>query len=184
MWNNRAGSFAKNTATKDSKSLHAPHVGNSKKSRTYRNRARKDYLAVDKKKHATAKEICKAIGQQLRYIRRDIAIITHLAKRSELSLLNKRQYRNLLVSQEIYRQQLEMYKNRTHKVEDRIVSLHMPFIRPIVRGKASADVEFGGKLAISAVNGFSFMELESVENYRQRFGCYPESVIADKIYRN
>jgi len=34
----------------------------------------------------------------------------------------------------------------------------MSFTRPIVRGKASADVEFGAKLAISTVHGFSFME--------------------------
>lgn len=177
--------------------LHAPLVGICKKPRTYRNRARKDYLIIEKKKHKTSKEVRKAIGKQLRYIRRDIASITNLVKKSQLSLLNKRQYQNLLVSQEIYRQQLEMYTKRTHKIEDRIVSLHMPFIRPVVRGKATADVEFGGKLAISVVNGFCFMErlsfdnfnegitlIESIENYRQRFGYYPESVIADKIYRN
>ncbi|MBS3974140.1 MAG: hypothetical protein KGZ89_04660 [Actinobacteria bacterium] len=89
-----------------------------------------------------------------------------------------------------------MYRNKAHKIEDRIVSLHMPFIRPIVRGKTNADVEFGAKLAISTVNGFSFMEylsfdafnegstlVEAVKNYYRRFGCYPKSVIADKIYR-
>jgi len=73
----------------------------------------------------------------------------------------------------------------------------MPFVRPIVRGKAGTPVEFGAKLAISNVNGYSFMErvsfdpfneantlMESVENYRRRFGTYPQAVIADKIYRN
>lgn len=120
-----------------------------------------------------------------------------MLKKVRLTLLTKRQYRNLLVSQEIYRQQLEMYKQGKHSVEDRIVSLHMPFVRPIVRGKSNADVEFGAKLAISVVNGFSYMEslsfdafnesktlMQSVENYYQRYGFYPEAVMADKIYRN
>ena len=53
------------------------------------------------------------------------------------------------------------------------------------------------KLAISIVNGFSFMEhlsfdafnegttfIESLENFKQRFGVYPKEVFADKIYRN
>lgn len=89
-----------------------------------------------------------------------------------------------------------MYDNRTHSIEDRIVSLHSPHIRPIVRGKTKAPVEFGSKLSISVVNGFTYIEklswdaynegqtlLESVERYRERFGYYPKEVLADKIYR-
>jgi IS5 family transposase len=177
--------------------LHEPHIGTCVKPRTYRDCARKNYLNVEKKKKLTVKKIRKAIGQQLRYIRRDLKIIENLIEKSSLTLLNKRQYRNLLVSQEIYRQQLVMYQTKSHQINDRIVSLHMPFIRPIVRGKAGADVEFGAKLAISIVNGFSFMEhlsfnafnegttfIESLENFRRRFGFYPKEVFADKIYRN
>ena len=39
-----------------------------------------------------------------------------------------------------------MYDNHTHSVSDRIISLNQPWIRPIVRGKAKASVEFGAKL--------------------------------------
>ena len=39
-----------------------------------------------------------------------------------------------------------MYDNRVHSVPDRIVSISQPYIRPIVRGKAKAPVEFGAKL--------------------------------------
>lgn len=89
--------------------LHRPHVGKDAKPRTYRNCARKDYLNVSKKKKPSVKEILKAIRQQLRYVRRDLEIVKKMSEKSPLSLLNKRQYRNLLVSHEIYRQQLEMY---------------------------------------------------------------------------
>jgi len=108
--------------------LHEPHIGSNKKPRTYRERARKDYLNIDKQKRKSAKKIRKGVGQQLRYIKRDLKIVKDLSLKSPLTLLDKRQYRNLLVCNEIYRQQLEMYRQRIHKVEDRIVSLHMPFI--------------------------------------------------------
>ncbi len=177
--------------------LHKPHIGKESKPRTYRQCARRDYLNIEKKRQLSKKVIRKAIGKQLRYIRRDLKSIENLVEKSSLTLLNKRQYRNLLVSQEIYRQQLKMYQSKKHQVDGRIVSLDMPFIRPIVRGKANANVEFGAKLAISVVNGFSFMErlsfdafnegktlIESVERYRERFDLYPEALYADKIYRN
>jgi IS5 family transposase len=88
--------------------LHEPHVGTCVKPRTYRDCARKDYLNIEKKKKLTTKKIRKAIGQQLRYVRRDLKIIANMIEKSPLTLLNKRQYRNLLVSQEIYRRQLKM----------------------------------------------------------------------------
>lgn len=168
--------------------LHSPHVGSFKKPRTYRITAHKDFLNISKNRRPNTRQIRKAIGKQLRYIRRDISIIENLAEISPLSLLSKKQYQNLLVAREIYRQQLKMYQERTHQIEDRIVSLHMPYVRPIVRGKINAPVEFGAKLAISVVNGYAYLEhlsfdnfnegttlIASVENYKQRFGYYPET---------
>ncbi len=177
--------------------LHEPHKGINKKPRTYCEVARKDFLNISKSKRPGSKKIRKAIGQQLRYIKRDIRIIEELVAISPLALLSNKQYQNLLVGREIYHQQLFMYQNKTHQVDDRIVSLYMPFVRPIVRGKTNASVEFGAKLAISVVNGYAYMEnlsfdnfnegltlQTSVERFRQRFGHYPAAVIADKIYRN
>lgn len=42
----------------------------------------------------------------------------------------------LQVIKELYRQQQYMYKNKTHRVENRIVSISQPHVRPIVRGKS------------------------------------------------
>jgi hypothetical protein len=105
-------------------------------------------------------------------------------------------YRCLLVVQELYRQQVWMHENRRHSIADRIVSISQPHVRPMVRGKAKSNVEFGAKMSVSLVNGFSFVDrigwnaynesgdLKSqVNRYRRRFGCYPESVHADQIYR-
>jgi len=63
-----------------------------------------------------------------------------------LTLLSRKTYRDLLVIHELYHQQLQMWSERSHQMEDRIVSIHQPHIRPIVRGKAKARVEFGAKM--------------------------------------
>ncbi len=89
-----------------------------------------------------------------------------------------------------------MFDNKTHSVENQIVSISQPHVRPIVRGKARTNVEFGAKLAISVVDGFAYLEklswdnfnegmplTQAVERYRLRHGFYPESVHVDKIYR-
>ncbi|PLR75765.1 IS5/IS1182 family transposase [Bacillus sp. V3-13] len=177
--------------------LHAPLRGDHPKPRTYRKKARKAFLAVTKQRRAGARKIRKAVGKQLRYVGRDLRIIQELEIHSPLSLLSKQEYRQLLVIHELYRQQDEMYRTKTHRVDDRIVSISQPHVRPIVRGKAKANAEFGAKVAISMVDGFSLIEKldwdnfnegitlqESIENYRKRFGFYPEAVLADKIYRN
>ena len=49
----------------------------------------------------------------------------------------------------VYEQQKYMYENKVHSVPDRIVSISQPYIRPIVRGKADAPVEFGVKMDLS-----------------------------------
>ncbi|NMH84033.1 IS5-like element ISBco3 family transposase [Heyndrickxia coagulans] len=177
--------------------LHEPHKGKLRKPRTYRKRARRDYLSVAKQRKAGARKIRKAVGKQLGYVKRNLEIIGNLISQSSLSLLSKDEYRQLLVIHELYRQQAEMYKKKTHRIDHRIVSISQPHVRPIVRGKAKANVEFGSKVAISVVDGYALIEQldwenynegitlrESIENYYNRFGFYPEAILADKIYRN
>ena len=177
--------------------LHEPLRGEERKVRTYRERARRDYLRAAKKRRLKATELRKAIGKQLRYLRRDMHHIETLAEKSSLELLSRKQYRDLLVIGEVYRQQEQMYEGGTKRIEDRIVSISQPHVRPIVRGKAGRPVEFGAKVSVSLVEGYSFIERMSwdnfneskdlqgqIEGYRKRFGYYPESVHADKIYRS
>jgi hypothetical protein len=53
------------------------------------------------------------------------------------------------VVSEVYRQQQLMYEQGCHRIEDRIVSIPQPHVRPIVRGKSGTPVEFGAKLSVS-----------------------------------
>jgi len=165
-----------------------------KKPRTYKRIARKDYLRFARNRRPTIKAIRKAIRQQLGYVRRDLTIIEMLLE-SGLNLSEKSK-ETLGIIRTLYSQQEEMYREKKHQVEDRIVSIHQPWVRPIVRGKTNAPTEFGAKIAISMVDGYASVERldwnafnetstlqETVERYRKEKGCYPGRILADKIYR-
>lgn len=173
--------------------LHDPADG--KKPRTYRKCARKDYLKYARCRKHTAKMTRKATQKQLNYLKRDLDAID--SKLLLGKVLTDRQAERLSTLRTIYRQQKYMYDNRTHSVSNRIVSVSQPFVRPIVRGKAGKPVEFGAKLDISVVDGWTRLECYSfdayneagnlqamAERFREREGHYPGRILADKIYRN
>jgi len=177
--------------------LYIKEIHGQTKPRTYREKARKQYLKTAQKKNKTKKEIRLAIARQLRYLKRNINHIHTLLDSYESIPLERVEYKYLLVIQELYRQQEQMYRTRTHSIEHRIVSIHQPHVRPIVRGKEKAKVEFGAKIQVSLVDGFSFLDelnweafnegallKEAVEQYKKRTGYYPKEVLADKIYCN
>lgn len=164
--------------------------------RMYRKNARKDYLNLAKSKKRTSKRIRLAIKQQLQYIRRDRGYIEVLLGKG--CKLTPKQSERLVVIDKVIEQQKYMYNNKVHSVPDRIVSISQPYIRPIVRGKAAAPVEFGAKLDLSLdergmarIERLSFdayneadVLISAIENYKARTGHYPERVLADQIYRN
>jgi len=176
--------------------LFEPLKGTCPKPRTYRQKARRQFLSYAKTRKRSSRQRRKALGQQLRFLGRNLKTIGQLAGQTPLTHLDRRQYRNLLVIQELYRQQQWMFENRCHRISGRIVSISQPHVRPIVRGKASAPVEFGAKLSASVVDGAVFLDrldwdpynesgdlVAQVKAYKQRFGCYPASVHCDTIYR-
>jgi len=176
--------------------LYEPLKGKIAKPRTYRDKARKKYLAVAKMKSPRRNQLRKAIRQQLNFIRRNLKHIRALAAYHQLSPLSIGQGLQLETIKELYRQQRYMYEHKTHSVENRIVSISQSHVRAIVRGKARTNVEFGAKLAISVVDGLAYLEklswdnfgeamtlIEAIECYRERHSFYPASVHVDKIYR-
>lgn len=168
-----------------------------KKPRTYRKKARKDYLAIAKQRRPKQRQKRAAIKKQLQYIKRNLAQIEKLIELgANLENLNKQQYKLLLVCHEVYRQQTWMYQHKTNRIDDRIVSLTQPHVRPIVRGKAGKTTEFGAKLSASSCDGYVFLDriswdnfnesgdlIAQIEAFKEFTGHYPESVHVDQIYR-
>ena len=157
--------------------------------------ARKQYLSFAKSKKHSAKQIRKALKKQLSYVKRDIGYLESFM--SEGYAPREKDIVTILTIFKLYEQQQYMYDNKVHKVENRIVSISQPWIRPIVRGEVKAPVEFGAKLDLSIdADGYARIEnisfdaynestcLQAAVNaYYERTGYYPERVLADQIYR-
>lgn len=161
-------------------------------------KARKAYLSIAKSKKWTASKVRKAIGEQLRYIeqadRQRLMYENQIPNFEKLypSWLKDR----LAVIPIVYAQQKAMLENGTHKCEDRIVSLSQPHVRPIQRGKRPNPTEFGQKLHLSVVDGYTYLEqtswsnfnegkdlIAATEDYYRKFGYYPAAILADRIYQ-
>ena len=160
--------------------------------------ARKSYLSLAKSKKWTEAKCRAAIGDQLRCIEQATkrleelkALVPDYEKKFPTWL-----HRRLEVIPLVYAQQKQMYDSHTHTCENRIVSLEQPHVRPIQRGKRPNPTEFGQKLHLSVVDGLTYLEQTCWSNYNEgsdltavvadyyrKFGCYPEAVLADKIYQ-
>ncbi len=163
--------------------------------RRYRIRARKDYLSFAKSKKHSAKKIRKALRKQLGYVARDIGYLEKFM--SDGYAMTDKEISLYLTIITLYEQQKYMYDNKVHSVEHRIVSISQPWLRPIVRGKVKAPVEFGAKFDLSLDSeGYGRIEkisfeaynestclIEAVERFKERTGYYPKRVLADQIYR-
>ena len=175
------------------------HLKVEQKPRTYREKARSAYLGVAKQKRPSRKTLRRGIKQQLQYLRRNLGHIEHLLSEipegQPLPLPSWLLYRYWVI-QHLYQQQWDMYQNKTHSCDHRIVSISQPYVRPVVRGKLDKPVEFGAKLSVSLTgDGLARVDhlrwdafnegldlVAQVEAYRVRYGHYPEKVLADPLY--
>ena len=169
--------------------------------RTYRKVARIQYLNFAKKKNKTFKQIKKAKKQQLQFLKRNLKrldeVIEYVQQQNNGLRLpfEHRDLRLLWAIRLVYAQQLQMHNENTNRIDDRIVSIYQPYVRPIMRGKAKYKVEFGSKNGISLQHGYVLLEKLSwdaynecndlqpaAHHYKRMHGHYPEWIIADSIY--
>ena len=168
------------------------------KPRYDRGRARAHFLNVAKQKKPRRRKINAAKRCQLDYLQRNLqAIDALIASSAVLSSLKTHWWRKLLVISELHRQQTILLYAKTRSIPDRIINLVQRQVRPMVRGKARAAVEFGAKISVSVWNGFAFLQwiswdpyneaedlIAQAKKYKQENGCYPEGICADRICLN
>ncbi|MBQ9415824.1 MAG: IS5 family transposase [Clostridia bacterium] len=160
-------------------------------------RARKCYLSVAKAKKYRKSLYDRVRGELLKCVeqaRKQLEVL--LEKKPEGVSFPAWLKQRLQVIPLLYEQQKKMYDENTRTVENRIVSLQQNHVRPINRGKKPNPTEFGQKIHLSVVDGFTFIEKISwsnfneskdlptiIEEYRRKYNCYPEAVLADRIYQ-
>lgn len=162
-----------------------------------RKKARKQYLKIAKQRKANYKALQKAVAEQLEYLEQGLTDIDKVLAEIPENTLTDRQKKRLDAIRKVATQQRAHAGNPKNPIPDRIVNLRQQHVRPIVRGKAGKPVEFGQKLNLSVVDGFTFIDNQSFDNfnegitliesatkYRERHGYWPEAILADTIYRN
>jgi len=165
------------------------------KPRTYRRIAKKEYLRIAKQRRKTKRAIRAAIRKQLGYVHRNIKTIANLLSLFPFNPLSNRDIGLYETIKQAYEQQKFMHDNRVNRIDNRIINLYQPYVRPIKRGKDKVKTEFGAKLGVSESNGFSRINklswdaynecndlIGQVEAYKALYGYYPEMVLADRIY--
>src|SRR5665648_934689 len=107
---------------------HEAGATDGKKPRTYRDLARRDWLRYAKDRKPTRNKLRKAIRKQLGYIRRDMKHMDAILA-NHPDVLSGKQMEQYTVIQTLYAQQKEMFRKGTRRVDNRIVSIHQPWVR-------------------------------------------------------
>jgi len=169
--------------------------------RTYKRTARKIFITYQKIRHHTIQSRRRAQKKILQFSQRNATQLKNalekisqqadnsLSKVKEQFLKEAQQF--LDTASSIVEQQKNIYKKLP--VKERIVSVHQPHLRPMVRGKYPLEVEFGPKILLNLKNNFLFLEHlsfnntsdsqllnDSLKGYQERFGNLPTQLAADR----
>lgn len=162
-----------------------------------RSRIRAIFLNVIKRKYKGKGLVKDSITRMLPLLYRDILTLLNLIGVDDemYARFNSTQKRTIQAVIDMYHQQEEMLRLGTHTCDNRIISIHQPHLRPMVRGKAKAKVEFGARIGVSIVSGYSFIDHHSwdaynessdltlhIDLFKKRFGRNPGRFFGDKIY--
>lgn len=169
--------------------------------RTYKRIAKKVYIQYQKIRHHTIQSRRRVQKKILQFSRRNVSQLKGAVKEileTAGSFLGNAQEKFLKEAEafletalSILTQQKDLYQGL--EVKERIVSIHKPHIRPMLRGKYPVEVEFGPKVLLSQKNGFLFLDdlyfnnisdaqlLDvSVQSYKGRFFSLPTQLTADR----
>ena len=139
---------------------------NLRSTRSNYGRHKKDYMNYQKSRRKSKRKRKRLCKQLLKYELRLWQGIEKLQKKYQFEY-SKKQRGLLKTIKRVYEQQHELLYGNRENVKQRIVSLHKPHVRPIIRGKEIKPVEFGAKVHKVQVGGLSFIEHLSYENFNE-----------------
>ena len=168
------------------------------KPRTYVRTIQKEATNLSKSKRKSGEDIRHVLRLELNAVKRNLEHIDNFLANGPSDMLYVEEIEKIQIIRAVYAQQKYMFDSKTHRVTNRIVSLSLPFVRPISRGKVNRPTEFGPKYDIAVdEDGFSWITCfsfdnfsesthlkDAVESYKEKTGHYPDRVLVDQIYRN
>ena len=143
-------------------------------------------LAYRKQRRHTQKQTRKMVqrllalsGKILGEIRRQIRV------HADMKLLSDKELTMLETVTKVYRQQKNHFVvgDARKSIPNRIVSVSKPYVRPIVRGKETKNVEFGAKCNNIQIDGISFIEKLSFNAFNEGTRLEHCLALAEKLTR-
>ena len=132
-------------------------------------RRKRQYLSFAKRRKKSKRHRKKMCKWLLKYLQRLTDQLEQIKEKYAVSI-SASGCKRLATIKKLKEQQWQLYFGNQAKVPDRIVSLHKPYVRPIVRGKEVKPVEFGAKVNMLLVDGISFIEHLSYDNFNEGTG--------------
>ena len=123
------------------------------------------YSSYSKSRRPSKKQRRGMIRGLLRLLAKIHPILSEIEKTHAIVYPSDRSKRRKATGTILRQQEQQFYKGI--KPTGRIVSLDRPYIRPIVRGKEIKAVEFGAKVNKLQVDGISFIEHLSFDNFNE-----------------
>jgi hypothetical protein len=135
-------------------------------SRINHGKRKAQWLGFAKRRKKTKRQIRRICKMLLKYLDRLQQLLEALSTQYG-KVLPSGDYHRLETISKVKQQQWQIYFGKQATVPKRIVSLHKPYVRPIVRGKEVKPVEFGAKGNMLQVDGINFIEHLSYENFNE-----------------
>ena len=135
-------------------------------SRSNYTKHKKEYLNFQKRRKKSRRKEKKLRKQLLKYLVRSLEILKQLQNKYGFRYSGK-EAKQIQTIEKIKEQQHDLLYGNVQSVKHRIVSLHKPHVRPIIRGKEVKPVEFGAKVHKVQVGGLRFIEHLSYDNFNE-----------------
>jgi transposase, IS5 family len=153
LWDKQIPKFCKAYKLKEPRSKFKEQ---KKKHLIYSKLRKKTYRKTQARKRASLQLLLKGIHE--------FQAILNQTKAVGLSSKDASVFKTI---KQVYQQQNHYFKHPKSKIKHRIVSLHKPYLRPIVRGKENKPVEFGMKVHKVQVGGINLIEHSSYEAFNE-----------------
>ena len=126
------------------------------------------YQNYQRSRKKTHKKTVRRVNSLLYLLEKLLGQLTGLeAQATEIGcVLPARYYKRTNTIRKIFAQQQEMFETGK-SVPDRIVNIAKEYIRPIVRGKETKQVEFGPKVNMVQVDGINFIDYLSFDAFNE-----------------
>lgn len=127
------------------------------------------YLFYARKRRKTYRQTIGMRKNLLRLVEGQVRKLEQLFKASKETQVRIGQevFTKIRTIKTVIEQQKYLLAHKGSKLSDRILSLHKPYVRAIVRGKETKAVEFGAKVHMMQIDGINYIEHFSYKAFNE-----------------